>query len=313
MSSGVSGLSLHIPSKTFLLGEYAVLHGGPAIVLAHAPRFCLRIQKTEDGAVEGFHPMSPAGQWMRRNLAKFSSADLRFLDPHQSKGGFGASSAQFVGVFAWSKLPEGKWHEFSVSAEDLWRTFKSLDHGRGQAPSGADVVAQALGGVTVFESTPFKARSFDWPFKDLVVVLARTGEKLATHDHLRERLPVSDHLIKLAKSGVAAFVSAQENEFVRLCQTYANELERLQLVTVNTRGLIAQVAANSFVLAVKGCGAMGADVLAVLVPRVALDSTERMLNGLGLEVISSTDRLEQGLTLEAMLAPRMQFDGEPWA
>jgi mevalonate kinase len=314
MTSAVSALSFYIPSKTFLMGEYAVLHGGPALVMAHAPRFSVKIQADANGAVEGLHPMSPAGQWVRQNMAKFSGVKMSFVDPFAGKGGFGASSAQFVGAYAWSQLPPGRWHEYAVNPEDLWRAYKSLNHGTGQPPSGADVTAQALGGVTIFQSSPFMAKSMAWPFENLVVVLARTGEKLPTHEHLRERLPVSDHLIALSRMGTSAFAEGRAQDFINSFRAYGEELERLQLVTMNTRGLIAQAASDRSVIAVKGCGAMGADVLAVLCDRENLGAVERMLGAMNLEVVSNSDRVEQGLTLEARLAPRLEpAEGPSWA
>ena len=38
-------IEISCPAKTFILGEYAVLDGGPALVLNTAPRFVCRIQK----------------------------------------------------------------------------------------------------------------------------------------------------------------------------------------------------------------------------------------------------------------------------
>lgn len=35
-------IALSAPSKTFLVGEYAVLRGGPALLLNTSPRFRLR-------------------------------------------------------------------------------------------------------------------------------------------------------------------------------------------------------------------------------------------------------------------------------
>ena len=53
-----------LPSKTFLIGEYAVLNKGCGIVINTSPRF------------------------------KFENK--KFFDPHKQKGGFGASSAKWI-------------------------------------------------------------------------------------------------------------------------------------------------------------------------------------------------------------------------
>jgi mevalonate kinase len=312
MSSTRESVSLLVPGKTFLLGEYAVLHNGPAVVLAHGPRFSLRIDEAETGTAEGIHPKSPAGQFMRLQPDKFARLAARFLDPYGGQGGFGASSAQFVSVFAWSKLQSSPWARLNFSVEDAWRAFKDLDHGAGQPPSGADVVAQILGDVTVFAADPFSAQAVKWPFQDLVVMLAPTGQKLATHEHLRERLPVSDRLMRLAEEGRDALLASDRSRFVAAFTGYAAELEELQLVTTHTRGLIAAAASNPDVIAVKGCGAMGADVMAVLVERPKVHEVEKYLNEHGLRVASTSDRIEAGVTLEARLAPRHD-QGTAWA
>lgn len=308
-----SHISLWVPSKTFLMGEYAVLHGGPALVLTHGPRFCLQIDQAEEPACEGIHPMSPAGQWLRAHAIDFAKSAVQFLDPHLGMGGFGASSAQFVTCFAWSELPEKNWQNFSLSVEKLWSQFRNLNHGAGQVPSGADVVAQALGQVTLFSATPFHAQALPWSFADLGVLLIPTGEKLATHEHLRERLPVSEHLLTLARAGASAFLEKKSESFLTAFRRYGEELERLQLVTSHTRGLLAQLASHPAVLAVKGCGAMGADVVAILAKTTDLSVLGDWVRRQGFQIVGTSENLEMGLTLEARLAPRHRpREDETW-
>ena len=86
-----------IPSKTFVLGEYSVLHGGPAILLASEPYFSLRLEEKNENK-NPFHPLSPAGKlWELEPLLKTKS--YLFSDPHHGLGGFGASSAEFIALF----------------------------------------------------------------------------------------------------------------------------------------------------------------------------------------------------------------------
>ena len=75
-------LQLSVPSKTFLLGEYVALNGGPAIVLCTAPRFELRVEKNSSHAkYENIHPQSPAGKLIAKN-SFYQKYDLHFIDPY---------------------------------------------------------------------------------------------------------------------------------------------------------------------------------------------------------------------------------------
>lgn len=50
-----------IPTKTFLLGEYAALADLGAILLTTPP--CFELTLTETPGLDGIHPDSPAGRW----------------------------------------------------------------------------------------------------------------------------------------------------------------------------------------------------------------------------------------------------------
>ena len=95
-------MHVKIPSKTFLLGEYGALCGGAAYILTHPPFFECRQQQSANG-------QQPANT---RQPTDTPQADARrpptpghehilpggqvFIDPHQGRGGFGASSAKFI-------------------------------------------------------------------------------------------------------------------------------------------------------------------------------------------------------------------------
>ena len=300
-------LILSVPSKTFLIGEYAVLHGLPAVILAHGPRFQLTVENDGGGACNGIHPQSPAGRYVRANADKFKKVSVTFKDAHEGRGGFGASSAQFVMTYAWSQLSHGDFAQLKnvIDPEVLWKTFRTLHESEPQLPSGGDVMAQMLGQATTFQMMPWQAKAALWPFHDLQVLLIPTGTKVATHEHLRERLPLSDELQSLAAQGAEAFAQGNSSLFISLFRAYGEELERLQLLTVTTRGLIAQVASVPDVLAVKGCGALGADVLAVLVATEKVESVKNILSQQGLKTVATSQTLQKGLSLEVELSPHL--------
>jgi hypothetical protein len=122
---------IRIPSKTFVLGEYLVLQGGPALVLCHPPYF-----EAERGSSDRpLASQSPAGQLAKKT--GFDLSTLAFRDPHQGRGGFGGSGAEFLAVWAYH---QGK---TSFQEKDCWQAredYRALASG-----SGVDVLTQAFG------------------------------------------------------------------------------------------------------------------------------------------------------------------------
>ena len=74
---------LQIPSKTFILGEYAVLEGAPCLGAATTPCFEMIFAPSAEkqSAVSGFHPESPAGKFFRDHQDIFDSTKIQFMDP----------------------------------------------------------------------------------------------------------------------------------------------------------------------------------------------------------------------------------------
>lgn len=165
-----------VAGKVFLLGEYSVLAGYPALVAAVGPRFELAESAGEAAAI---HPESPAG----RLLATVAAANggLIFNDPYRGEGGFGASTAQFALFYARLAAERG-WDLDPLSAR---RAYRELAVGN---PSGADLVAQWEGGVVEYE--PLEERiaqrygDADWSRLLVFSAAGQPGRKVATHDHL---------------------------------------------------------------------------------------------------------------------------------
>ena len=101
-----------IPGKTFLVGEYLALEGGPSVVANTHPSFRFRwtLEQADGGAARiehGFHPESPAGKFLNRlnasRLLGTEKATIEFHDPHYGKGGLGASTAEFLGAWVFER------------------------------------------------------------------------------------------------------------------------------------------------------------------------------------------------------------------
>lgn len=208
-----------VPGKTFLVGEYLALEGGPSVVVNTSPSFRFRwtVTAAEPGGSKiehGFHSESPAGKFLNRlNASKLfldHKAIIEFHDPHYGKGGLGASTAEFLGAWVFEKwateyekadiqdrreLVESLANHLGEVAP-LWKSerygsarFRDLlDSYRlvVDAGSGADLVSQAVGGIAVWDGVMDQMRKFTWPFSDLSMTLLKTGRKLQTHRYLAE-------------------------------------------------------------------------------------------------------------------------------
>jgi mevalonate kinase len=280
-------LSFSVPGKVFLLGEYAVLAGLPAIVATVAPRFrfssllnaASSVAFAKSEAV--FAPQSPAGRLTQWACAQgLPGLQSSFTDPYAGKGGFGASSAQFALVYqAYAQLTScgGRW-------EDVWRLYRELTSDEFLPPSGADLVAQWRGGITFFD--PLEVSCTDlWPifnWSDFLIFSAtgQPGRKTATHEHLKELaaqgFPSRKHSLvsELKQSltrGIGAIRKNNQEELAHAINEYADVLWRTSLETPITHEDRLALMDESDVMAVKGAGALQSDALIVMMrPRSSL-------------------------------------------
>src|SRR2546428_4699048 len=110
-----------IAGKVFVLGEYAVLGGLPALVAAVTPRFSGSLSEQANGE-GGYHPESPVGRFLRRALEHQGVRyHFHFEDPYRN-GGFGASTAQFAIAYAAGAGRLG----LSRDWLSVWRLYRGL-------------------------------------------------------------------------------------------------------------------------------------------------------------------------------------------
>ena len=273
---------LSAPGKVFLCGEYAALAGLPAAVLCLAPRF----RAVKRGPVSGqsfsdFPVRSPVGRLL--HWARAFSSDLpelgEFLDPVQGAGGFGASTAQFI--LAYTQL--ARHFQWEMSWQQAWKLYRELMSDEPQIPSGADLVAQALGGLVVFTSAELKverlggAAETQLEASASLLIFAATnqaGRKVATHEHLRmisERqlvTPESEFIKRLADPLAEALGGLHAGSVSRLgpaLTEYAGVLAAYDLEAPAARADRLALSQLPGVFGVKGCGAMLADAVMVCV------------------------------------------------
>jgi len=87
------------------VGEYVALSDGPALLLNTGPQFTyeINLKESDINQVE-FHKDSPSGKYFAENNTLFTNCDFNFIDPHENKGGFGASGAKFAGLVAMQNI-----------------------------------------------------------------------------------------------------------------------------------------------------------------------------------------------------------------
>ncbi len=272
-----------IPSKTFLFGEYGVLFGGPCFVLAHSPFFeTLSVSKNKESQDSDLdkvkvHKLSPAGKILLENNLENS---LSLKDPHNFKGGFGRSTAEFVAA-----LEETQKSFSTKEAYDKYMSFFKEDKVK---PSGADLIVQLEKRSAYFTKNPFSYEVFDWPFKEVLLLLCHTNNKVETHDHLNKELQDLDFkdLIEISRKALKNLLEKDLKAFVLSLGHFSTEQERLGLLHENTAHVVRELNKREEVLISRGCGALGADVVAILINRTQFsESLSSCLKELNLDLI----------------------------
>lgn len=281
-------VNFKIPGKTFLLGEYAAVFGGPSLVLTTNPSFEIffRLGKGE----HPFHENSPAGRFISAHHRFFQHWDIGFGDPYKS-GGFGASTAQFIAVNLFLKFEStfAADKSFFLKPEDIlgvWDDYQELFKGQKNPPSGADLVAQMGGGLVEF--TGRELNILEWPFADKDVLLFKTNNKVPTHEHLKEWSAdqgLISQLKALSEKGSQSLKSSSWEAWQVTQKEFSSALKAAGLAHPDTELLLKKITQIPGVLGARGCGALGADVIAVTIDKNRM--TEIMAELSQLQFVSS--------------------------
>jgi len=288
---------LSCASKTFLLGEYLALRGEPCLLAATEPRFELRI---ESGAGENpFHLESPAGKlWaLRQDLTK--SWQARLIHPDKTKG-LGGSSAEFLLLHAALQVEKAlAWEaQFEPDFSRLLKDYQDLADPGSQKPSGADLVVQTKGLITLFDRQSGKVESRGWGLSDLSFLIFSTGVKVATHEHLAQMSSDwnSRNLAQAAQIGITAWLKHDCSGFVESVRRSRFELQQLGFEAPSTTKILGELVDAPEILAAKGCGALGGDTILIL-----CDPADKMALvqelGVKMKLIATETELSKGLSL----------------
>jgi len=281
--------TISIPGKTFLIGEYAVLQGGSALILCTQPCFVLKTTPAEK-LQHPFHPQSPAGKWITLHTDDFKHQTLEWTSPYP-QGGFGASTAEFLACY---KLQQQLTQaEASTDWRELLKTYQELAYDKhGIPPSGADLVAQNYEKIVYFQPDNDPV-TMDWPFADLSLCIFKTPIKVPTHDHLKnlQKLPNTAQLAQITLQAHGALKQNHPEHFIQAINQYADELENQHLTIDSTKHLLQNMKQHPACLAAKGCGALGADVITTIIHQKQEEDFKQITEKLGLISIASHQNL----------------------
>lgn len=297
-------MKIKIPSKTFLWGEYSALLGGAAGLLTSPPCFELEIQTKAPVDTPLFHKDSPAGKLIAKYQTEsdFSAKELdyNFFDPHDLKGGFGRSTAEYLAAELiaenlFKKQFDEKMKEYlqssklqqkiynsdllsEVSVQKIWMEYRELFNQKTTVPSGYDLLAQALN-ASISDNNPNTTSNIttisveneelnineNLEFLNQVgVIILKTQTKIKTHEHLEtlNSLTLST-LKKLSANITESFLNLDLDLFFENLKSFDQKLLDFNLVITPTQRLCKMIQQQDGVLYARGCGALGADVIAV--------------------------------------------------
>ena len=260
----VSIETLSVPSKTFLVGEYGVLAGGPALVLNTEPCFELKAEVVDKKPEFFAHKDSPAGQiwnYFSKDVEeKKGFVKFEFSDPWKEAGGMGRSGAEFLLLREWLKK-----NKFSTK-KTLIQDYKKF----AKSGSGADVLAQEAGLVTFVESiSNGKTKALKWPDWNLSFLIYKTGRKMKTHEHLEKNKTKSNSpraykkLAEISERSVTAFRKKSLHAFLNTLIDFSTFQRKNDLIDLENYYLLEKIMALPSVYFARGCGAMGFDTFLV--------------------------------------------------
>lgn len=268
---------IQIPAKTFLIGEYLALKGGPSLIALTNP--CFSLDKTKQ-----LHPNCVASRFWQAKTN--TTIPFGLCDPFQGIGGMGASSAEFL-------LAYYNYYGNFSNLEKLRQEYLEFAKGKGQLPSGYDVLAQTQEGICLVQA-PYKEKiHFNWLFTELDFVLIHTGKKLPTHRHLEQSTANFDwrKLAQATELGIEALSAKDADRWLDSIMRFQLHLNKLGLLAAHSQELILDLQNHFPILAAKGCGAMGADVVAIFIEKSNYVQLIDDLTRKGVNVLASAQDL----------------------
>ena len=216
-------------------------------------------------------------------------------------GGLGFSSAQFNILYAYSFiLREGSIDQ--IKPQDIWRSYRQLKFD-GFLPSGADVITQWVGGVSVFEQDPLlSVETLTSSLPELHCLILRTGEYFETHKYLKNfKLSDVSDLKKISQEGVQAIKKRDEPAFISAVNNYRKGLLNKNYITAKSQEILNKFTNIKAIQACKACGAMGAETLIVFYKKQDEEEVRRETSFL--KLVADSSQLTYGVTFHKLTKP----------
>lgn len=257
-------------SKTFFIGEYSVVFGGSCIVFICDPIFELIVEKGSKELI-GINKNSPGYKFYNLHQSDFKEYEIKFCDPHNGKGGWGASSAQYTLLYKF--FLNIKKMNFNLSL--FLNEYRNIAKSGNIFPSGADCLSQYYNHNIYYDSSKNIIEKIEWKFPNLDFFILKTNTKISTYKHLRNLVNLDISKLQFFVEQVKnSFNSLDEKEFLKNFQNFFYELEKNNLVISQTSLLVRKILELKHVKAAKGCGALSSDTILVIFDRGYRDLIE---------------------------------------
>lgn len=287
-------MTLQVPGKTFLVGEYSVLAEGLSLGIATKPYFIFTDSEfTAQPDTYLTHPDSAAGLFLK------SGPDHQRLPPIVNPyqvGGFGLSTAEFIQ--AWC-LKRQCWKITTEIFPQIYNDYRSVfdrtpDLQRIK-PSGADVMTQLVGGIAYFNSKNFSYEKLNWPFAEIEFSIISTGQKIPTHEHLKQvNRQGLENFPNVSNPVVQMFLNKDQPGFLEGLKNWRDFLRDRDMQHNISCEIVEVLERKPEVLLAKPNGALGADTITVFYKHVHKVTVKNYFKDLKLSLITDRDQLAQG-------------------
>ncbi len=263
----ISKINLRCPGKIFFLGEYACLTDGPALIHTVEPFYEIQLSASNVFKTN-LSTGSPAYKYIEDREEIFKKIEMLWFGSRDLKIGTGSSSGEFLLAMMSYYVIQNK----EPKIHELWERYRKYFEGEGVVPSGADLVAQYVGGaVVVREGKPEKIESFG---TGVLFYLFFTGKKIKTFEHLKllnsmgfpnRFIGLFPRLKGITEEGIRAFENKDWVNFGECMNFFQHRLNELKLTDSDYLNRIQWIQNIEGVMGAKGSGSQGGDCILVLV------------------------------------------------
>lgn len=240
------------PGSLMLLGEYAVLHGYPALVCAIDKRITVTLKPRHDQIIclqsslgtlqttcSNIQPVKPF-EFVLTTLKKYQShlqygCDIMIEAEFKSTIGFASSAAVTVATLS-AVL---SWLDISYSLNDLLLSARDIVVSVQGMGSGADVAACIYGGIIAYQSEPLYVKQYSESYPITVIY---SGSKTKTPEALRrvnETFAHKPHALsniiqiigECAHQGIQMLAEDNWSELGRVMNKQQIQMEALGVIT----------------------------------------------------------------------------------